>query len=78
MRLFKVGAISTFMQESDGSIVKLVKNEVVRVPKSLVGHVVRITPLEITPRSFLESLLGKQITDRLMPNQEDSSNERQL
>ena len=65
------------MLESDGSVVKLVKHEVIRVPKSLVGHVVRITPLEVTPRSFLESILGKQITDQLIPNQEDSSNELQ-
>ena len=50
----------------DGSVVKLVKHEVIRVPKSLVGHVVKITPLEITPRSFLESILGKHITDQLI------------
>jgi len=50
----------------DGSVVKLVKHEVIRVPKSLVGRVVRITPLEITPRSFLESVLGKHLTDSLL------------
>ena len=47
-------------------MVKLVKHEVIRVPKSLVGQVVRITPLEVTPRSFLESLLGKRLTDSLV------------
>jgi hypothetical protein len=60
------------MLESDGTVVKLVKHEVIRVPKSLVGRVVRITPLEVTPRSFLESVLGKDLTDSLIG---DASNE---
>jgi len=61
------------MLESDGSVIKLVKQEVIRVPKELVGRVVRIVPLDVTPRSFLESVLGKRLTDSLVGRQEDSN-----
>jgi len=63
------------MLESDGSVIKLVKQEVIRVPKELVGRVVKIIPLDVTPRSFLESVLGKKLTDSLVGKQEDSRNE---
>ena len=63
------------MFESDGSVVKLVKHEVIRVPKSLVGRVVRITPLEITPRSFLESILGKRLADSLIGDTDNEPSE---
>src|SRR5438093_9603171 len=59
----------------DASVVKLVKSETIRVPKQLVGRVVRITPLEITPRSFLESVLGKRLTDSLVGKQEATGNQ---
>jgi len=54
------------MLESDGPVVKLVKREVIRVPKELVGRVVKIIPLDVTPRSFLESVLGKKLTNSLV------------
>ena len=61
------------MLESDGSVIKLVKQEVIRVPKELVGRVVKIIPLDVTPRSFLESVLGKKLTDSLIGTKEDSN-----
>ena len=47
----------------------------VYVPRSWIGKPVRVIQLEITPRSFLESLLGKQITDALVGKQEATGNQ---
>jgi len=59
----------TSLKERD-SVVKIVRKAGegahVYVPRSWIGKPVKVIQLEITPRSLLESILGKHITDQLI------------